>query len=308
MIRHAIFKGHRDCIYGLAAHPDGFQFYTGGADGYIVRWDSRSDGQGVLVARVGSSVYALLATGNGLLLAGTHQGELYGFDMAANKLIFQHTLSGSIFSLVQEDNTLWAGTAGGYLYQLSEDGRQVVRQQRYGEKSIRSILPLDVSRMALACSDGHIRLIDKHADMAVRHSWAAHQHATFCMAWSPEEKLLVSGGRDAQIRIWAWSGDDQAPALLQEVPAHWFTVNALWMDQLHQMLYSGSRDNTLKCWTVPELQLLDRKGSKDRSTDDGHKHSINRMLWLDATERLITASDDKSVMLWRRDAPESFGE
>ena len=302
MIRDRILEGHRDCIYGLCPHENQHQLFSGGGDGYIVQWDAHASAPGTLVARVDSSVYSL-ATIPGHLLAGTRKGELYGFDLNTKQLAFRHQLEGSIFSIVAESGWLWAGTASGALFRLDADGQKVRNRYTVAPKSIRNLVLLQYNRFAAACSDGYVRLLEYSSaseHLETVHAWPAHAYSTFALAHMHDSNMLVTGGRDAQIRIWdvGQGGAEEIP-LIQEVPAHWFTVNALWIDEDHKTLYSGSRDNTLKSWSLPELRLLERKGSKDRSTDDGHKHSINRLIWLEGAQRLVTASDDKRLMVWR---------
>jgi WD40 repeat protein len=300
MQRQTILSGHRDCIYALAADAAPEAFFSGGADGYIARWRPRESERGAVVARLGSSVYAMRLTSNGhRLLAGCHDGGLHLLDLTEHQLQARHSLSGSVFCIEPAFGYWWIGVAGGRVYRWSPEEEKPTGHQDLSTRNVRCLLPIQERQwMVSGSSDGMLRLWD-----ASVYPWQmlcelpAHGKSVFALAYDAQLGRLYSGGMDAQLRSWLL-GEDGHPHLLQEVPAHWYTVNALWLSPEGGYLYSGSRDNTLKKWTADGLRLLERKGSTDRSSQDGHVHSVNRLLWLQGLERLVSASDDKQLMLW----------
>ncbi len=64
------------------------------------------------------------------------------------------------------------------------------------------------------------------------------------------------------------------------------------------MFATASRDKTLKVWETEGFQLL--KVLEGRR-DGGHSHSVNRLLWTNFNNWLVSCSDDRSIILWETD-------
>jgi WD40 repeat protein len=102
---------------------------------------------------------------------------------------------------------------------------------------------------------------------------------------------LLSGGRDAMLRVWDVERDF---ALHSEQPAHWFTVNHIVFSPDGQLFATASRDKTLKIWDATDFRLLK---VVDTVRHGGHINSVNRLLWLPGC--LVSCSDDRTAMLWQ---------
>ena len=78
--------GHNDCIYALREGADPRYFYTGAGDGMVVEWDLDHPKDGVLLARLPHSVYALEvdAKRNSLLVGHNYEG-IHVIDLEEKK-------------------------------------------------------------------------------------------------------------------------------------------------------------------------------------------------------------------------------
>ncbi|MCK6695880.1 MAG: hypothetical protein L6Q97_27735, partial [Thermoanaerobaculia bacterium] len=121
----------------------------------------------------------------------------------------------------------------------------------------------------------------------------AHANSVFVVAYTPNHRYLLSGGRDAMLRVWDLENN---LTLVSEQPAHWFTVNHLVFSPDGQFFATASRDKTIKIWDTETFQLL---RVLETIRDGGHINSVNRLLW--TPDYLISASDDRSVILWAVD-------
>jgi WD40 repeat protein len=144
--------------------------------------------------------------------------------------------------------------------------------------------------MALAGSDHHIRIysLDK---LELLHSWPAHTHSVFCLAYSPDGELLLSGGRDAHLRSWD-ARNGYSP--VQAVPAHLFAIHHMAFSPDGMHLATASMDKTIKLWDPYSLTLLK---VIDRPRNGCHLTGVNRLLWLPGGE-LLSCSDDRVIMQW----------
>jgi WD40 repeat protein len=294
-LRHAL-GGHESAIYGLTHSADASQFFTAGGDGWIVRWDMHQPDPGRLIARMDSQVFCIQALDeSGSFVAGSMHGGVHWMDTVGE--------SGSI-NIAHHRNGVYAFRLyNHHLFSAGGDGRLT-------RWSLATRLPeasWQLSRMAIRCmdihpsgailvvgaSDGRIYYLS-YPEMRLLHiTEAAHVPSVFSLKFSQDGRFLWSGGRDAHLRCWSIWEDYQ---LLFEVPAHLFTVNAMAFDPSGQWLATASRDKTIRIWDVDALQLLQ---SLDTVRDQGHRNSVNNLLWIgDPEPTLISVSDDRTVRMW----------
>ena len=74
---------------------------------------------------------------------------------------------------------------------------------------------------------------------------SAHGNSVFALSYSPDEKYLWSGGRDALLKI--WDLEKNCEQIFSE-PAHWFTINAIVFSPDGKFAATASRDKTIKIW------------------------------------------------------------
>jgi WD40 repeat protein len=119
----------------------------------------------------------------------------------------------------------------------------------------------------------------------------AANHSVFSLAYDSKNKHLYSGSRDAQ--LYKHSLDGQANQAVQ-IAAHLFTINDIVVSNELQMLFTASRDKTIKLWSLQNNKLLKVIDQKF----DAHKNSVNKLLYLASRNLLISASDDSAVIAW----------
>ncbi|MDA0313962.1 MAG: WD40 repeat domain-containing protein, partial [Bacteroidetes bacterium] len=90
---HAL-TGHNDCIYALKEGVDPRYFYTGAGDGMVVEWDLDHPKDGVLLARLPHSVYALeVDPKRNFLIVGHNYEGIHVIDLEEKKEIWNLKLS-----------------------------------------------------------------------------------------------------------------------------------------------------------------------------------------------------------------------
>jgi WD40 repeat protein len=108
--------------------------------------------------------------------------------------------------------------------------------------------------------------------------------------YAPDGSYLVSGSRDAQIKIW----DALTFELIKNIPAHMFAVNHIAFHPSLPYFATASMDKSIKIWGADDFKLY-----KIISREKGypcHVLSINKLAW--DGNHLISVSDDKRIMIW----------
>ncbi|MEM9984001.1 MAG: WD40 repeat domain-containing protein [Bacteroidota bacterium] len=293
------YTGHRGSIFAMVIDEDERYAYTSGDDGMVVRWDlhSKTDlGEGIM--QTGSSIYTIaLIPGRDLLAVGASDGTLSLIDLKARAVVATYRKTeGSIYGLFYDEvqDCLWGLHAHGALSAHRLPDLEEGYYHRIAQGNLRSLTPmLDQPYFFIGSSDEHIYVFDPRTKK-LRSRWKAHEHSVFCLAVHPDAKYLISGGRDAFLRVWDLQASEFRNS--HQIPAHNYTVNDLAFSPQRDYFITASRDKTLKLWDAYHFELLK---VVDFARNEGHKHSVNRVIWLSKDNSVLSCSDDRRVLRWR---------
>ena len=160
------------------------------------------------------------------------------------------------------------------------------------EKSARTIAVSKTrGEIAVGYSDYSIRVFDLD-DMKLVKEWKAHTNSVFTVRYTPDGQFLISGSRDARLKVW-----DAASGYLQsaEVVAHLYAINHLDFSPNGKHFVTCSMDKSIKVWDAEKLKLLK---VIDRARHAGHGTSVNKVLWTTYQDQLLSASDDRTISVW----------
>jgi WD40 repeat protein len=290
--------GHKAAVYALAAGPAAGQFYSAAGDGWIVLWDLQDQPEtGRLLATADTQVFALHSLSEtATLVAGDLYGHVHFIRPEApgdTRRLLAHG-GKPVFAFCHTPAGLLSIGGDGRLLRWDTRRCQPAESLTLSYSSLRSISwHAGRNELAVGASDGCIYLLDADTLSLRRRLPNAHQPSVFSLVWLPDGQRLVSGGRDALIKVWAVDDDSQHP--LHSLQAHWFTVNDLQYCDGNQCFISASRDKTIKWWDAQSFELLK---VFDTMRDGCHRNSVNKLLWLPEAATLISASDDRSLMVW----------
>jgi eukaryotic-like serine/threonine-protein kinase len=132
---------------------------------------------------------------------------------------------------------------------------------------------------------GEIKLWDAAAGKELR-TLKGHTGPVLSVTFSPDGKLLASGGYDYTVRL--WSGADGAA--LNTLPGHACMVHSVAFSPDGTRLASGSEDWSVRVWDVQlGAPTLDLRGHTDRVRAVAFSHD---------GQRLFSASGDGTVRAW----------
>ena len=290
--------GHNDCIYALKEGADPRYFYTGAGDGLVVEWDLDHPKDGVLLARLPHSVYALeVDPKRNFLIVGHNYEGIHVIDLEEKMESWNLKLSSAaIFDLKVFGDELFVATGDGVLIVVDMQMRAVKRQVKLSSKSIRvlAIAPKK-KHLALGFSDHSIQVLDLAADAVPIARLEGHSNSVFALGYSPDEKILVSGGRDACLKFWS----TDRYLLEENVVAHLYAINYLSFREDGKYLVTCSMDKSLKIWDSTSRNLLK---VIDKARNAGHGTSINKVFWSTYSGVIVSVSDDRSIAIWQIEA------
>jgi len=289
-----VLDGHMQAVYALASDSSGSFLYSAGADRLVMEWQLDNHDQMSVIAQATAPVYGLffLAERNYLLIA-QRDGILHFLDLSEKVLLKSLKLSEKeIFSVVYQADMdeIFIATGEGKILRCRLNDFVISAVNLSSSKSARCMaLHPFKSQLAVGYSDNSIRIFD--LDLNHLFTLSSHTFSVFSVAFSPNG-ILYSGGRDAHLKLW----DAQSEyALVNDVIPHMFTVNDIQFFLDQNCFATASRDKSIRIWDVNTLELLK---TIDKEKLDGHKHSVNKVVWIPSKNMLISAGDDSKVIAW----------
>lgn len=288
-------SGHRNSVYSIqGCHEPHFIFSVGG-DGMIARWDLRNPEEGELVARLPNSIYALhFFKKENVLVAGQNFEGIHLLDWRAKKELASLKLgTAAIFDIQSFGNSLVVASGDGSISIVDINTLTVKQRRVHSEKSARTVAinPL-LGEAAVGYSDNFIRVFDLE-NWQLKKAWQAHSKSVFTLVYSPDSAFLLSGSRDARIKVWDARADY---AQAGEVVAHMYAINHLEFSPDGKHFVTCSLDKSIKVWHYDDLKLLK---VIDKARHAGHGTSVNKLLWTSFDQQLVSASDDRTLSVWK---------
>ncbi len=283
-------KGHLAAIFALG-ETEAPYILSGGADRHVIRWNLNDVNDASIIAKTPLSVYVILEVpSHGLLFIGTAAGEIHVVDMKDKKeLKILKNHSGKLFDLKFDNNKLYSAGEDGKITITDISSLLTEKVIQVCNEKIRSMAIFE-DQMALACGDGFIRILNLNTHKLVQET-KAHEKACNVVKFHPTQQLLLSGGWDAHLKIW-----DRNLNLLKSIPAHNYAIYSIVFSPNKKWLATGSRDKTIKIWDAQNPQ---QPKTIDAEKYNGHRFSVNKILWDKKTELLYSTGDDKKLMIWK---------
>jgi WD40 repeat protein len=242
-------KGHESSVCCLAWSPDGKRLLTGGLDLTIRLWDASNGKELLTIEKTHAGcVHAVLVGPDGkkAVSCGGLDRDVVVWDLAT--------------------------------------GKQTSRIRVHGG-AVRGLAWMPGGkRLATACFDGHVRIVDVETGKEVRKMDGHRPAQAWFVAVSPDGKRIASSGSDAKVRLF----DARTGKQLKEFSGH--------TQGVHGIAYSRDGRRLLSCaesarlWSVESGKELQRIEAPARVTciaflaDDGHA---------------IFSCYDKTLRLWK---------
>lgn len=287
------FSGHRDCVYALEKGEAPHLFYTSGSDGLVVQWNLNKPDEGKLVARIPNTVYAICCIPEkNILVVGQNFEGIHLIDLTSNNEIASLKLTDKqVFDIQYFDGDLIIAVGGGDILVVDYDELTVKKKMDFSNEHARTMVVDQSSKMLyVGYSDGIIRKVNlttyqKETELI------GHTNSVFTVSITPDKKFLLSGSRDAHLKVWA---NKEQNTLLDDIVAHMYTINYIAFREDGAYFATCSKDKSIKIWDASTFRLIK---VIDKARYAGHGTSVNKLLWVSDNE-LVSCSDDRTISVW----------
>ncbi|MFQ5640433.1 MAG: AAA-like domain-containing protein [bacterium] len=288
-----------DAVRSVAYSPDGSRLASGGADGKLSFWQSKSNYQNQTIVdghRGNIRALAFSSDAGTLVSAGDdHKIRLWNV---------QKTGSGP--------TVLDAHTGGVWAAALSADGRSLVSggadsmlivwkiENRNGRPIHR--LRLNARIRSVACSrdgtlifaggdDGAIQLFENTTDKLSLKFGSQLATAVRSLAWSHDASKLAVGRSDGRIELYDFDRQAEKALARTALLGHIGPVNSLVFSADGKKLVSGSSDKSIRVWDLSDPD-------RDPVTLQDHQSWVWSVALSPESGTVISGSADKTIRVW----------
>jgi WD40 repeat protein/tetratricopeptide (TPR) repeat protein len=313
------FRGHGNLVRAVGFSPDGQILASGSGDSTVKFWRRNEFTQKIVQSKAVNAVSVsprgeAIATGSQdhILRLWSTRGnllkELAAHTDSINSVVFSH--NGKFLASGSDDETLRLWTAQGF----TESSQSTVTEQ--SQKS------------TVTESSQKSTVTERSRSGYLIKTITAHQGGVNGIAFSPDDRLITSAGRDKTAKIWNTTGE-----LLHTLVGHEDHVNTVAFVPGGKLMATGSDDQTVKLWrlngeflrTFPEnngavnyiaisadgkfLAAATNKGTIRLWSIDGtlittlrgHNGSVNWVGFAPDGRSIASVSEDKTLKFWRLD-------
>ena len=231
------------------------------------------------MARWAQNDFFYSSGGDGLIVAWPATGK-----MTDGHLVAETGSNVFAMDLQPEGNMLVAGDINGHMYWIDLQDRKIAARVSWHQKSVYALLFTPYGLLS-AAGDGVLCLWDFATRRPLMSAQLSNQGLR-SLAFDVDSGRVYVGSSNENIYVWnvaAWTLEHTIRH------AHANTVFSLLFTKEGRLL-SGGRDAQLSLWDTSSLENLQKVSA--------HWYTINKIISLEGTPYIATASRDKTIRIW----------
>lgn len=119
-----------------------------------------------------------------------------------------------------------------------------------------------------------------------RESFAGHTGYVTAVAFTPDDKIVISGSQDHTARLW----DVATGRALVTLSGHTDAIVTLALSPDGKILATGSHDHTVRLWDMPSGQ--------ERTTLRGHTNVVQAVAYAPDGKTIASGGYDRTIKIW----------
>ena len=283
---------HTDGITQVQFTPDDKHILTSSADGTLALWNRADGSRKKVLASHKSSVHSfVVAAKRKVVYSAGDDARMHVTRLGGGDSVILEPLGGAIHALALSPNesTLLTGDFVGSVASHAVSGRTRIASHDSGAFStIHSIAySPNGANFVVAGGNRHMHLVSsKTGKKVLLLSPPEEVVANRIVAFSPNGKLLASGGDDHRVRLWSTTSWKQAAVL----EGHDGAIRALAFSRDGKRLATGSSDEVTRVWDIAtrkQIALL-----------AGHRGAITTLAFSADGRHLVTGAGDETALIW----------
>jgi WD40 repeat protein/serine/threonine protein kinase len=280
---------HGDDVLCVAYSPDGRRIAAGSSNSTIKILDSANGQEITMLAGHKEGVLSVRFSPDGRqLLSGSYDSTARLWDIATRSPL-----------QVFKGHSWWVWAAefspdSSRIVTASQDGKAIVWQKRDVQSAMEEAARVTQQNLAAP--------LETPVLYKQKTQFTGHNGAVYAARFSPNGKLVATGGYDKLVMI--WNPDDVKPIdignRLEGKPdptvnsvrlaGHDGPVRSIAFSNKGQLLLSGGDDNSLRIWDVDSGKLM--------NILRGHNRAVRSAAFSPDGEWLLSGSEDESVRKW----------
>jgi WD40 repeat protein len=292
--KKTVFSGHKGPVYTITNGVGDGEILSGSSDQRLGSWNLETGETADFSAHMPTHIIALASIPDSkIIVAGTSGGTVHFLDPANKKEVkAEKYFDSQVFDIAicEKHHLLFVSSGDGRIVVTDLISFEKLKTLQLSNEKVRNIaIHPNGDSAAVATSNGNLHIFSLPL-MQETNNWHAHDLAANCVSWEPGGKYLLSGGRDAHLKVW---NAERNFELIQDIPAHNYAIYSITFSPDGQYFATASRDKTVKVWNAENQQLLLRI---NKEKQDGHVNSVNKVIW--TKEGLVSTGDDRAIILW----------
>ncbi|MDY6896542.1 MAG: AAA-like domain-containing protein, partial [Cyanobacteriota bacterium] len=285
--------GHKNGIIKVAISPDGKTIASASDDSTIKLWNRN----GELLQSIYSNSRGFLdvnfSPDNKIIASAGNDNVIKLWNLEGKELLALKGHTAPIWSVVfsPDDKTIISGSEDGTA-KLWDINGILLNTFNTGQGIIRAVaFSPDGNVIASGGKNGTIKLWNHQGKLL--NTLKGHFDTVVAIAFSPDGKLIASASLDKNIKLWKRNGE-----LINTLRGHNTDIRGVAFlptplkssnNKQNYMVASASGDNTIKLWNT---------NGKLITTLQGHKGAVWDVEFTPDGEKLISGSEDNTLMLW----------